>query len=90
MTDQEWAQLQRYSKWRRMLQEHPYRGLFGASEDMLKGKGLTEWEWVYKTFPKWMFQEVDPKDHLDQGRRANEYNDGRFSANVCTAKANSV
>ena len=45
-----------------MLQEHPYRGLFGASEDMLRGKGLTDWEWVYKTFPKWMLQETGPQE----------------------------
>jgi hypothetical protein len=62
MTDQEWSQLQRYRKWKKMLKEHPYRGLFGASEDMLRGKGLTDWEWVYKTFPKWMSQETDPQE----------------------------
>ncbi|KAH6612046.1 hypothetical protein C7974DRAFT_90425 [Boeremia exigua] len=68
MTDQEWTQLQRYRKWKRLLQEHPYKGLFGASEDMLKGKGLTDWEWVYKTFPKWMLQDMDPQQSVDQDK----------------------
>ncbi|KAF2623770.1 hypothetical protein BU25DRAFT_494210 [Macroventuria anomochaeta] len=77
MTDLEWSQLRRYRKWRKMLQEHPYRGLFGASEDMLRGKGLTDWEWVYKTFPKWMLQEMDPPEPVDRDKSVNKSDCGR-------------
>jgi len=76
MTDQEWAQLQRYRRWRKILEEHPYKGLFGASEDMLRGKGLTDWEWVYRTFPKWMLQEMDPQEPVDQKKRLDKINSG--------------
>ena len=78
MTDQEWMQLQRYRKWKKMLQEHPYRGLFGASEDMLRGKGLTDWEWVYKKFPKWMLQEMDPQEPVREERGAMASNGGKI------------
>ena len=78
MTDKEWAQLQNYRKWKKMLQEHPYRGLFGASEDLLRGKGLTDWEWVYKTFPKWMLREMDPQEPVDQDKSVNKSDRGRL------------
>lgn len=74
MPDQEWAQLQRYRRWRKILQEHPYRGLFGASEDMLKGKGLTDWEWVYKTFPKWMLQEMNLREPVKEHKDVDKNN----------------
>lgn len=67
MTGQEWTRLQRHKKWRRMLQDHPYKGMYGATEEMLRGKGLAEWDWVYKTFPKWMLQEMGPQEPVDQG-----------------------
>ncbi len=60
-----------------MLQEHPYRGLFGASEDMLRGKGLTDWDWVYKTFPKWMLQEMDPHNPVDSDKSTDQVKSGR-------------
>ena len=78
MTDQEWVQLQRYRRWRKTLQEHPYKGLFGASEDMLRGKGLTDWEWVYKTFPKWMLQEMDSQEVTNQNNIAKKGGQGMF------------
>ena len=78
MTDQEWVQLQRYRRWRKILQEHPYKGLFGASEDMLRGKGLTDWEWVYKTFPKWMLQEMDSQEVTNQNNIAKKGGQGMF------------
>ncbi|KAF9694013.1 hypothetical protein EKO04_007867 [Ascochyta lentis] len=76
MTDLEWMQLQHYRKWRKRLQEHPYKALFGASEDMLRGKGLTDWEWVYKTFPKWMLREMDPEELADHGKNADKNDRG--------------
>ncbi|KAJ4989960.1 hypothetical protein SVAN01_04607 [Stagonosporopsis vannaccii] len=82
MTDQEWIQLQRYRRWRKILQEHPYKGLFGASEDMLRGKGLTDWEWVYKTFPKWMLQEMDPQEPVDKDKSAGKCSSGRIRFSV--------
>ena len=82
MTDQEWVQLQRYRRWRKILQEHPYKGLFGASEDMLRGKGLTDWEWVYKTFPKWMLQEMDSQEVTNQNNIAKKGGQGMFLLSV--------
>lgn len=55
----EWIQLQTYRRWKQRLQEDPYRSLFGASNDMLSGKGLKEWEWVSKSFPQWMIKEME-------------------------------
>ncbi|KAF2264031.1 hypothetical protein CC78DRAFT_533481 [Lojkania enalia] len=59
LTDVEWIQLRHYRRWKQRLQEDPYRALFGASNDMLRGKGLREYEWVYRAFPKWMREEID-------------------------------
>ncbi|KAF2824351.1 hypothetical protein CC86DRAFT_447220 [Ophiobolus disseminans] len=59
MTTLEWMQLQHYERWRKRLLEDPYKTLFGASNDMLSGKGLKDWEWVHKSFPKWMLQEMN-------------------------------
>lgn len=71
-------QLQHYRKWRKRLQEHPYKALFGASEDMLRGKGLTDWEWVYKTFPRWMLREMDVKEGEQQDKKVNKVGHGRL------------
>jgi hypothetical protein len=58
MSNLEWMQLQHYQRWKRRFEEDPYKALFGASEDMLSGKGLKNWQWVHKTFPKWMIEEM--------------------------------
>ncbi|KAJ8114297.1 hypothetical protein OPT61_g3790 [Boeremia exigua] len=86
MTDHEWAQLQRYRKWKKMLQEHPYKGLFGASEDMLRGKGLADWDWVYKTFPKWMLQDMDPQKPTESDQSTDKSNSGRRYGDRSDAK----
>lgn len=52
-------QLKHYNRWRKRVQEDPYKAIFGASSDMLNGKGLIDWEWINKSFPKWMLNEVD-------------------------------
>ncbi|KAF2035234.1 hypothetical protein EK21DRAFT_96983 [Setomelanomma holmii] len=62
MTNLEWMQLQHYERWRKRLQEGPYKTLFGASNDMLSGKGLKDWEWIYKTFPKWMLKDMEMEE----------------------------
>ncbi|KAF1998775.1 hypothetical protein P154DRAFT_602619 [Amniculicola lignicola CBS 123094] len=59
ITDLQWVQLQHFRRWKKRVQEDPYRALFGASSDMLQGRGLKEWEWVHKTFPKWLVREMD-------------------------------
>ncbi|KAJ4324048.1 hypothetical protein N0V94_001550 [Neodidymelliopsis sp. IMI 364377] len=41
---------------------------------MLRGKGLTDWDWVYKTFPKWMLQEMDANEQ--PGQNYNTEKDG--------------
>ncbi|KAF2113377.1 hypothetical protein BDV96DRAFT_601541 [Lophiotrema nucula] len=68
LSDLQWIQLQHYRRWKRRLQENPYRALFGASEDMLNGKGLKDWEWVSKAFPKWMLRDMGIDEWGGQGR----------------------
>ncbi|KAF2734541.1 hypothetical protein EJ04DRAFT_576800 [Polyplosphaeria fusca] len=62
LSDLEWMQLQHYRRWKRMLQQDPYKALFGASHAMLNGKGLKEWQWVHRSFPKWMIRELEIPD----------------------------
>jgi len=38
--------------------DDPYQAIFGASNDMLSGKGLKDWEWISKSFPKWMLRDM--------------------------------
>jgi hypothetical protein len=68
MSNLEWMQLQHYQRWRKKLMEDPYQALFGASNDMLSGKGLKHWEWISNSFPKWMLEEM--KDHGDATPRS--------------------
>lgn len=86
----EWAQLQHYRSWRKKLQEHPYKALFGASEDMLRGKGLTDWEWVYKTFPKWMLKEMESSEWAEQNKNADRNDGGMSDAVSFNAKADKL
>ena len=58
MSNLEWMRLQHHQRWKRRFEVDPYRALFGASEDMLNGKGLMNWKWVQRTFPKWMVDEM--------------------------------
>ena len=75
MSDLDWMRhrhLKRY--WRRRIEDDPYKALFGASEDMLRGRGLEGYiqrqremhkkglEWVEKTFPKWMLEDMGLRD----------------------------
>lgn len=46
---------------------------------MLSGKGLTDWEWVYKTFPRWMLQEMDPQEPVDESKGVNKNDKGKHS-----------
>jgi hypothetical protein len=59
MSNLEWMQLQQYKRWTKRLREDPYQAIFGASNDMLSGKGLKDWEWVHRSFPKWMLREMN-------------------------------
>jgi len=68
MSNLEWMQVQHYQRWKRRFEEDPYKALFGASEDMLSGKGLKNWQWVNKTFPKWMIEEMG----LNEPRKARD------------------
>lgn len=58
--------MQHYNKWRKRLSEDPYHALFGASNDMLGGKGLEDWEWIGKSFPRWMLREMGMEDGLEK------------------------
>ncbi|KAF1980230.1 hypothetical protein BU23DRAFT_548416 [Bimuria novae-zelandiae CBS 107.79] len=77
MSDQEhleWLRQRYLRRWRKRIEEDPYRALFGASEDMLSGKGLEGYlarqaeihkkgiEWVNKRFPKWMREDMGLRD----------------------------
>lgn len=55
-------QLQHYGRWRKRLQEDPYKTMFGASNDMLNGKGLMDWDWIHKSFPKWILNDMGLED----------------------------
>jgi hypothetical protein len=58
LSDLEWIQLQHYRRWKRKIAEDPYHAIFGASNDMLNGRGLKDWSWIHKVFPKWMVNEM--------------------------------
>ena len=66
LTNLEWLQLQHYTTWRNRLRDDPYQAMFGASNDMLSGRGLKDWEWIYKSFPKWMLTEMELDDKHDR------------------------
>jgi hypothetical protein len=63
MSNLEWLQLQQHQRWRKKLVDDPYQAIFGASNDMLSGKGLKDWEWISKSFPKWMLREMESHDN---------------------------
>lgn len=63
-------QLQHYERWRKRLLDDPYKMLFGASNDMLSGKGLKDWEWIHKSFPKWMLQEMNVDEQPQEAKKA--------------------
>ncbi|KAL5119225.1 hypothetical protein ACEQ8H_002936 [Pleosporales sp. CAS-2024a] len=69
MSDLEWMQLQHYDRWRKRLEADPYKMLFGASNSMLNGKGLLDWNWIHKTFPKWMLTEMEAQDQATKDNR---------------------
>lgn len=71
MSNLEWMQLQHYNQWRKRLRDDPYQAIFGASNDMLSGKGLKDWEWISKSFPRWMVREmgVDDGHGKDKGMK---------------------
>jgi hypothetical protein len=73
-------QLQHYKKWRKRLHDDPYQAIFGASNDMLGGKGLKDWDWVYKTFPKWMLLEMEVNDPAQ--KRASDNRDGTSTSSL--------
>ncbi|KAH7072393.1 hypothetical protein FB567DRAFT_201959 [Paraphoma chrysanthemicola] len=81
LTNLEWMQLQHYDRWRKRLQDDPYKTLFGASNDMLSGKGLRDWEWVHKTFPKWMLRELDV-DETSQNPKKDASTPSRYPKKV--------
>ncbi|KAH9868998.1 hypothetical protein J1614_008075 [Plenodomus biglobosus] len=54
----EWMQMQHYKRWQKRFTEDPYNAIFGASNNMLAGKGLKDWEWISTSFPKWMLREM--------------------------------
>lgn len=53
--------------------EDPYNTMFGASNDMLNGRGLKDWEWISKTFPRWMMREMDEPVENDKGKSKDSY-----------------
>ncbi|CAO2652920.1 Nn.00g023310.m01.CDS01 [Neocucurbitaria sp. VM-36] len=74
MSSLEWMQLQHYKQWRKRLMDDPYQAMFGASNDMLNGKGLKDWEWISKTFPRWMVREMGMDDAVENDKATR--NDG--------------
>jgi hypothetical protein len=82
LSNLEWMQLQHYKKWRKRLHDDPYQAIFGASNDMLGGKGLKDWDWVYKSFPKWMLQEMEVNDPPQ--KRTSDIRDGTSMSSPIT------
>ncbi|KAF5845323.1 hypothetical protein GGP41_002932 [Bipolaris sorokiniana] len=81
LSNLEWAQLQHYQRWRKKLMEDPYQALFGASNSMLSGKGLKDWEWISNSFPKWMLRETnDYGDATPQPKREKNMNSSKRNA----------
>ncbi|EUC48617.1 hypothetical protein COCMIDRAFT_86749 [Bipolaris oryzae ATCC 44560] len=81
MSNLEWAQLQHYQRWRKKLMEDPYQALFGASNSMLSGKGLKDWEWISNSFPKWMLREMsDYGDATPQPKSDKDINSSKRNA----------
>lgn len=61
--------------------EDPYQALFGASNSMLSGKGLKDWEWISNSFPKWMLRETnDYGDATPQPKREKNMNSSKRNA----------
>ncbi|XP_014559063.1 hypothetical protein COCVIDRAFT_24604 [Bipolaris victoriae FI3] len=87
MSNLEWAQLQHYQRWRKKLMEDPYQALFGASNSMLSGKGLKDWEWISNSFPKWMLREMNdyenatPQPKSDKDMKSSKRNVKREDMN---------
>jgi hypothetical protein len=71
MTNLEWIQLQHLEKWQKRLQEDPYKTLFGASNDMLSGKGLNNWDWIHNSFPKWMLKDMGLHEQSQEASKGN-------------------
>ncbi|KAL6711055.1 hypothetical protein ACN47E_006930 [Coniothyrium glycines] len=74
MSNLEWMQMQHYNRWRKRFTDDPYRALFGASHDMLNGKGLKDWEWIGKTFPRWMSMEMEAEEGASKQSRQSKIN----------------
>jgi hypothetical protein len=68
MTNLEWMQRQHYESFKKLLVDDPYNAIFGSSNARLGGKGLTDWEWINKTFPKWMLSEMESPEEPKQGK----------------------
>jgi hypothetical protein len=64
MSSLEWMQRQHYEAFRKMLVDDPYNAMFGRSNARLSGKGFTNWEWIDKSFPKWMLREMESHEEL--------------------------
>lgn len=75
MTNLEWMQWRHIRRWRKRLENDPYQALFGASNDMLNGKGLKDWDWISRSFPKWMLTEMDVPE--DAKNKRDKDQDGR-------------
>ncbi|KAJ4291772.1 hypothetical protein N0V90_009667 [Kalmusia sp. IMI 367209] len=92
MSKLEWMQQQHYKRWKRRIEENPYTALFGASENMLRGRGLIradpegDWkrglEWVERTFPRWMVQEMGLGDKDKDKGVKNEKDGGGYPKKV--------
>jgi hypothetical protein len=66
MSSLEWMQRQHYKAFRKLLVDDPYNAIFGFSNARLSGKGLTDWEWINKSFPRWMLREMESHEEPDK------------------------
>ncbi|KAJ4360107.1 uncharacterized protein N0V89_000667 [Didymosphaeria variabile] len=83
MSDLERMRQRHLQRWRKRIEADPYSALFGASEDMLRGRGLGRYfekqremhrkglEWVEKTFPKWMLEDMGLRGQDKEAKKEN-------------------
>lgn len=83
MSNLEWMQLQHCKRWTKQLRDDPYEAIFGASNDMLTGKGLKDWDWIHRKFPKWILKEMN----LEEVSRNEAPESGERCRSRCSARA---
>ncbi|KAL5417952.1 hypothetical protein PMIN04_007528 [Paraphaeosphaeria minitans] len=93
MSDLEWMRQRHIRRWRKRIEQDPYEALFGAREEMLRGRGLEGYierqkemhrkglEWVQKALPQWILEDMGLR-HESKSKGEQEKVEKRFPRNV--------